>query len=512
MKTCTYLLAFWLAAAALPLEADEAPVVFARSGQKAKLPVGGGARGTVALWAFGQRWGEPVTAKDNAAEFVAPNVRVPVAFELISGRDARIIPGELVVYPDRPIHWDKDVQLAAVGIPDWFGTWSKAVGLPVTLLQQGAAFDAGNWRQLEKPGLLILGGKAAGKGVATVQRLAMEHKTGVLVLEADWFGKLAATRTHKWVPAGYPEQPFAVAPKQLVGPLADWQRQQWALPPTFRQSALPWPGISNRQTWIAGAEYPRTFQDSSRGESPRTFQDPSRGESPLVEEIRSPLRGTESQRIVLSYLPWQEQLGRSEIADELFLRLLTETARRVEGRPPLEGWFCLLYPPAKAITAAQRPVLAAALRRAVPLTPAGATAAEVAMRRNPPAAFILDVRGKTPPSPDFFAQSGDVKAAEGLVGPRTPLLILGDSPVLDSWKWLKMDRLRERSPAVADPRPGVRGLFKIPVEAKVLWWRDSSLPPSLEAQLRLMQLFTEWNIFLGDNPQEVSNDNSKNGP
>ena len=53
MKTCTYLLALWLVAAPWALRAEELPVVFARSGQKVTLPVGGDdgkTGGPVALW------------------------------------------------------------------------------------------------------------------------------------------------------------------------------------------------------------------------------------------------------------------------------------------------------------------------------------------------------------------------------------------------------------------------------------------------------------------------------
>ena len=70
-------------------------------------------------------------AKSGAVEFVAPTVRVPIVFRLVSVQDAKTVFGELVVYPARPAHWDKNTQLVTVGTPDWFDTWSEAVGLPV---------------------------------------------------------------------------------------------------------------------------------------------------------------------------------------------------------------------------------------------------------------------------------------------------------------------------------------------------------------------------------------------
>ena len=116
--------------------------------------------------------------------------------------------------------------------------------------------DAGNWRMLEKPGLLVLGRETArlgpgGKGdsprptfgwcpperpegcfaqmgtvpfsrLEAVCRLADEHKINVLVLDADW------SRNNKTVC-----RDVVVSPKH-VGPLAFLQTRQWSLPPTFR--------------------------------------------------------------------------------------------------------------------------------------------------------------------------------------------------------------------------------------------------------------------------------------
>jgi hypothetical protein len=435
VKTYRCLLAFWLAAAPWSSQANEVPVVFARSGQKTALPVGGDPGRPVALSAFGQRWGEPVTVKNSAAEFAAPKVRVPVVFRLSPAQDSNVVLAEVVVYPDRPAHWDKDMQLVAVGIPDWFDTWSEAVGLPVQKFKELAPLNAGNWRMLEKPGLLILGRRAAGDGLAAILRLAAEYAMSVLVLETDWFGRNETA-----------SRDMVLSPKHMAGALADLQTQNWSLPPTFCQRVLR---ISNRQTWIAGPEYP------------------------LVEEIRSPLLGTKALRIVLSYLPWQEQLGRTEMADELFLRLLKETAKGAPGRPPLDSRWRLLYPAIKEIKADQRPVLATALKSA---KTDEAESCEV--RAN-----VLDLRGKTPPPSDFFEGTGIIKTIEARIGPRSPLLILGDNPVLDTWKWLKLDRAGHRS-----LRPGI------------LWWPDNALPPSMDSQLRLMQLLTEWNISLGNIP------------
>jgi hypothetical protein len=456
MKTYTYLLTLWLVATPWALRAEELPIAFARSGQKVTLSVGGDdgkIGGSVTLWTFGQQWGEPVALKSGAVEVVAPRVRVPVVFRLIPTHDSKVVLGELVVYPDRPIPWDKDTQLVAVGTPDWFDTWSKAVGLPIKKFKELESLNSGNWRMLEKPALLILGRKGdrsnlperPGGYFAQIRpvsffRLAAEHKINVLVLETDWFrGNETISRE------------IVLSPKHMTGALADLQTQNWSLPPAFRQRAVR---ISNRQTWIAGPEYP------------------------LVEEIRSRQGGTESFRMVWSCLPWQQQLGRTEMADELFLRLLTETAKGAKDRPPLDGRWRLLYPTAKDIKAGECPVLAAALKSAE--ANVGNEAESRGIR-----AYVLDLRGKKSPPSDFFEGTGAARTIEARIGTQSPLLILGDNPILDTWKWLELDRSHHRS-----PRPGV------------LWWPDNSLPPSIDSQLRLMQLFTEWNISLETISQE----------
>jgi len=254
---------------------------------------------------------------------------------------------------------------------------------------------------------------------------------------------------------------FAVSPKCMSGPLADLQSQSWPSPPLLARRVLH---VQNRQTWVAGPEHP------------------------LVEELRGPLRGTEPLRAVVSYLPWQEQLGRSAVADELFLRVLSEAAKGAKDRPPLSGRWGLLYPAAKDVKADERPVLAAASRSMVPNAASQVQGRQIR-------AYVLDLRGKTPPPADLFETTNTVKTIEARVGAKSPLLILGDSPVLDQWKWLALDRPHQRS-----PRPGV------------LWWPDNLLPPSTGSQLRLMQFFTDWNISLGELPQEANNEDRKHEP
>ena len=470
MKTCCHVLATMLLFGLAPtIWAAEPLVVFAQSGQKVTLRIdgqGADANALVVLTADGQRWGEPMRAKDGAVELLAPKVRVPIVFRLASPQDAaRVVSGELVVYPDRWLPWDtdkllskyKETQFVAAGIPDWLDGWLGAVGFPVQRLGGRESLDGGHWRRLEKPGLLILGRKAAGRGPAEVGRRAIDFGTNVLVIEADWLDKLQTSA------AG-----IVLAPKKAQGALSDLRMQEWPLPPTFHRQAVPWPLVWNRLAWLDGPQYP------------------------LVEEVYSRQKGAECLRIVFNYLPWQEQLGRCEMADELMLRILAETARGANDRSTLDRRWCLLYPAVEKIKIEERPVLFSALR----LTAAGAgsDAASSAAAESPEVGgYVLDLRGGSPLPDDLFADSGVVKKIEGRINKYTPLLILGDNRELDTWEWLELDREHQKS-----PRPGV------------CWLPDGSLPPSLGSQLRVMDVFTQWNTFLGDISREKDNENREN--
>jgi hypothetical protein len=448
--------------------ADEPPVVFARSGQKTILRLASYHNlpgGSTTLRAYGQIWGEAATVENGIAHFVAPTVRVPTVFRVVPVSNNKIALAELVVYPEGWIPWDTDKQLSkyketqfvAAGAPDWLNRWFSAVGFPIEKLPGRESLERGNWRMLEKPALLILGRETAGRGPAAVGRLAIDHRANVLVIEADWLDK------SKTVAAN-----VVVAPKHARGQLADLQSQQWPSPPCFGRQAVPWPVVWNRLVWLDGAEYP------------------------LVEEVYSRQKGAEALRIAFNYLPWQEQLGRCEMADELFLRILATTAKGANHRAVLNRRWCLLYPAMEKIKVEERPVLFAALESAA--AKVGSDGAIVLAAESPEiCGYVLDLRGGSPLPDDLFADSGMVKNIATRINAHTPLLILGDNRQLDNWEWLELDREHRKS-----PRPGV------------CWIPDNSLPPSLEAQLRVMEVLTQWGVFLGDTSREKSYENREN--
>jgi hypothetical protein len=427
------------------LRAGEPPIVFARAGHQATLPLGdaGKSGGTVALWAFNQRWGQPLAVTQGAVRFLAPEVRVPVVFRLASTRDARAVVGEVVVYPDRPAAWDKETQLAAVGTPAWFDAWSEAVGLPVRRFARLESLEAEHWPAADRPSLLILGRAAAQDRLAAVCRLAAERETNVLALEADWFG-----------PGGPGGAAAAVSPPQMRGDLAAIGRQSWPQPLEFAAPRQPWPGVVNRWAWILDAHG-----------------------LPLVERFAAASPPAPAVRsIVASYLPWQRQLGRREAADATLLALLAAAAKTAVP----ERWRRIewVYPKPGALWPRNTPVLAAAA------TPSAGQSDAALL-------YVLDLRGRAPPPQEAVREA---KSLEGRIGAREDrpgaegdkLLILGDGALLDAWKWLQLDRAKK-----VVRRPGV------------VWLSDDELPPSAMNQMRLMLTLTELGAPLAEpSPKE----------
>ena len=425
---CTVLIVATSAAAI----ADELPIVFTRSGQKATIAIGDKATSrTVVVTAFGRPWGEPIAVKDHVVTFTAPPVRVPVVFQLAASPDMKTALGEVVVYPDRPaVQWDKDVQLALFGESEWLLAWAEAVGLPIKCYQSLESFDAERESASERDMLLIVGRKAAEKDPIALCRFAAARKTNVLVLEADWFGKIDA-----------PRNGVRVSPTRIHGDLKEIARQTWPSPLRFAARRQPWPGIVNRWMWIADAE-----------------------EIPLVERfgvVESPLDAM--RPLVVSYLPWREQLGRREVADATFVAMLSAAAKTSfphEWRTP-----AFIYPKQEKLSPWIRPILFAAAHARI--------TSEVA----PSLLYVLDARGTGHPPQEAIEELQSLK--DRIKPGVANLLILGDDPSLDGCEWLKLDREKKTA-----GRPGV------------VWLAADELPSKNDNQIRIMSTLTELGVPL----------------
>jgi hypothetical protein len=339
-----------------------------------------------------------------------------------------------VAYPDRKVEWDKNITLYSCDAPEWFRQWISATGLPVkqisndlTSAKLAPADDKGK-------SLLILGPPAAGNDLSDVAKLAKDRKVNVLVFYADWIGGVSLGP--RWF--GDVAGPVSVTPPQMLGGLAEIAKQHWAQPLKFSSHRKCWPGIANRWAWIVDGNG-----------------------LPLVEQVRPPASNyVEYPSVFLSYLPWAACLGREELADVVFLKLLSASAGA--ELPTLLSSVGVLFPEMDKEAAKKRPVLAAAHQP---------------LQYVPKHVLVLDVRGDARPTAERLT---DGESSEG-----PPLLILGDDKMLDEWEWLKLDRVKKTI-----NRPGV------------VWLSDDELPPSKDNRIRLMLKLTELGVPLMPPKQE----------
>jgi len=403
----------------------------------------------VVLHAYGRIWSDKIPVNNKSwrgpmsgieAEIKVPTVRVPTVFSIRSVMPMPVGPGGeigiLVAYPDKDAHWDRSITLYSYGTPLWFNQWASATGLPVKQIAHADLASAKLAPADEKDkALLILGydADADRKDLPDMAKLAKDKKVNVFVLHAFL----------SWDLAG----PVNVAPAQMLGGLANIASQHWPQPLKFSSRRKCWPGIANRWAWIADGNG-----------------------LPLVEELAQHpfLR----PRIVLSYLQWQDQLGRREQADELLVGLLTAAATLEMHKGlgaftrfgPIEVW--MVYPPDKQIEPKGRPVLSSMRSGRYSIV-------------EPKSVSILDLRGTEKLPAELL---GECRKIEGSIGPRegrkeSDLLILGDDRMLDEWEWLKLDRAKKTI-----NRPGV------------VWLSNDELPPSKDNQIRLMLKLTELGV------------------
>jgi len=453
--------------AAKPLAATPAPVTFARGGRQVEVrllfvlgELGIGGTGVfkkeVTLTAFGRTWSEPAdvtqTSAASRATITVPGVRVPTVFSVVDRRRRAV--GELVAYPDRDVTWDKKITLYSCGAPAWFDQWASAVGLPVKkfpvadlpLVPRRILADKKARR------LLILG--------TTSKDFSANTKINLLVLHAGWFGKAGG--------------PVRIAPGQMQGGLAGLAGQKWAKPPRFASHRRPYTGLKNRWAWItgeAGSPLVEEIRPLAASRKERRLFPRATGKPDVLDRKPKPVG---IARLVASYLPWQEQLGRNEYADAAFLALLRaagNAAPRECRWSPVE----IVYPKPADIDRATRPVLRA-VRTGRFWRRKGA--ADAQPEYVAPINIILDLRG-TGAARDKRFGNGAKWLNPGARQPRTRLVILGDDKVLDQWPWLKMDRSKKQVNT-----PGV------------LWLADDELPPSEQNQIKLMLALTQAGVPL----------------
>jgi hypothetical protein len=401
------------------------PITFASSGGTVSIALANDDRPvrSVVLSAYGRIWTKPGVVTDRIARIQAPKVRVPTVFRITPAKDKKRTLGEAVVYPAPNAGWANVVIFYGAGVPKWFNQWTQAIGHPVFQFTE-QKFKKSGRNLKDKKKLLVIGGESAGKKFADVIEVAKKHDMNILVLDAGWFGSKSGK--------------VAIGPRQMACELAAIGKQKWPVPMMFSSTSSPWSGVANRRAWIAG-----------------------KSGQPLIEEI---INITWGWKIVVSYLPWAEQLGRCEAADKTLRSVLSAAAEPAPKLP--QRMPDILYPSQRILeeTKKQRPVLTAA------------SGAWDWIKDIPSRVHVIDLRGRTSPPPEF---GKTLKWLANRDGKSPPLLVLGDDPLLDNWKWANIDRKKRT--------------FK---RSGVVWMPDDALSPPQKTQIRLMLKLTELGIPL----------------
>jgi hypothetical protein len=327
--------------------------------------------------------------------FVMPSVRAPLVLTGFddSGRDV----AEFVVYPHEVKPSVEPISVKYAGTPIWFEQWADVTSRAETSKDPKGA-----------PTLLVVGAGEAGDHPRSILALVERYdvKT-VLVLGACWYGH----------------------------PTTD----------PFRLTTLhsPW----GEKATLLGGESGVVFPNRRRPTPALVNRTPClavKGDAPILEELLL----SEKAHVLVSYLPWQAQLGRREEVDALFYSTLQHAARL--GSEPFESYpdagVTLQWPRSRDVLETERPVVHALLKRRY---------------RSVSAVHLVDLRG----APIQAAKRTQLRAALR----HRPLIILGTDPML----------------AAADYRqPAVR------------WIADDTLPPDEDAQRRLMENLTEAGVLL----------------
>jgi hypothetical protein len=354
--------------------------------------------------------------------FTLPSVRAPLVFKGHdrSGREVT----ELVVYPDEYKVWGREgfrpIRVRCQDAPAWFEQWADATGRVETTSALGT-----------QPLVLVLGKDAAGDGPRCVLAVMERHRAdAALVLEADWYGPSE--------PA-----PYSMRLDALSGPYSEELELLGDLSPLrFSDRHQPAPALVNRRPCLGVKE-----------------------ELPLVEELL--MDG--SKRVLVSYLPWQRRLGRSEQAEILFSAIIEQLVRLAsEPQEPLrDAWLNLVWPQHADFVDSERPILHALLQLQQP------------MART---LHVADLRGEPIP---VAKRSELIRALE-----HRPLLVLGTDPMLTakgagvvfgqrSTKW-------EAGSPETTPAPF----------PDVFWIEDDRLPPDEAGRYRLMVELTRLGVRL----------------
>ena len=299
--------------------ADETSITFCESGKTVVVKVQGdiNVADRIVLKTFNRIISGPFVLQtgENIVTLAIPEVRVATLFrvELLSNKN---LLNEIIAYPpNSKLNWripsnerhkvqkivkQEDVKLlCSNNVPEWFLEWAKTRGAEVLLVcidEKSGKIYSGDSRIDELTGsLLILGRTVSENPLKRLHLITTVNSTiPVFVLDTTWLGELQ-------------KSPCVIHPTNLQGPLQQFRNERWSQSISFTGFIEPFEEIINRKAWVQG-KY-----------------------APLLESVLVETSQCFKDNLLLNYVPWEQQLGRNEIADLLFYRLLLKAASNDEA-------------------------------------------------------------------------------------------------------------------------------------------------------------------------------------
>ena len=404
-------------AASIPATMHDAPPIhFGTSGGALHFPVSIEDGEQVTTEAFGQQVGEPLTIQDGHIDFALPEVRALTVFELKTvTTDAHLV-ASVAVYPQGTRLWNEEsVHVAALAAPEWFLEWSAAVGIPVQPYPSELAVRQSIPRGARHR-VIVVGRTEEVDTPQAAIRLGKRCNANVVALDATWY----ANRVDG------PVEFKGDKPPAVLGRLGDWS---WRPAPSFSMHDRPAAVVMNRAVGAAD------------------------GDEALVEVLFEP---GEAHVLVASYVPWWEQLGRSDRADAFLGALILETAR-APAAEPFDGAMDVRGVDGRWPDR-MRPVLSRAVQ-----------ASKDAARET--RLVIVDLRGSARSRLTARDIRSWIESDDGI-----PVLVLGDDPVLRSVRNLPSEDSKKRS------------------AGGCIWLRSDELPPTQVDAEKLQRILTENRI------------------
>lgn len=398
--------------------ATQVPIDFHASGADVSVSVNASDGDSIDVVAFGAPLIEGLNVKDGAVHFRVPEIHSRTVLDLLNHRRADVITGQVVAYPPNLHVWgDAKIEVCTLGTPPWFVQWANAMGMAQTQFLSADALRRSTAKH-DHQRIIVLGRESGIDHPNECIEVARMCAANVVVLEANWYEK----RVRKAV---------ALQDLELENPLKNLGKWTWRDLPGFESVWRPSLFWMNR-TVVAN--------DS---------------ENVLIEIFMQP---DDSQVMVASFVPWEEQVGRSDTADAFLATLLLESSR-AKAPESFDGRL-RIHAGDRSWPDEQRPVLSRASSASI-LAPDSQTV------------HVVDVRGDLRNGLTAGRINGLQRSAKGEF-----VLLLGDDSILRDVRRL--------------PKPNV-----IPTKQSTTIWLDAdNLPPKPADQEALMRVLTAFRIPL----------------